>query len=66
MLSPKILKRFLLDCVLMAFGSRLSWWLYAVKAARRHIKNYWLLLLLSILRSRGVFKARDDIVSSPM
>ena len=50
----------------MAFGSRLSWWLYAVKAARRHIKNYWLLLLLSILRSRGVFKARDGSVSPPV
>ena len=50
----------------MAFGSRLSWWFYAVRAVRRHIKNYWLLLLLSILRSRGVFKARDGSVSPPV
>ena len=50
----------------MALGSRLSWWLCAFRAARRHIKNYWLLLLLSILRSRGVFKARDGSVSPPV
>ena len=50
----------------MTLGARLSWWFYAVSAARRHIKNYWLLLLLSILRSQGVFKARDGGVSSPV
>ncbi|MCD6535842.1 MAG: FkbM family methyltransferase [Thaumarchaeota archaeon] len=46
--------------------SRLSWWLYAVRAARRHIKNYRLLLLLSILRTRGVFRAKDGSVSAPV
>ena len=35
-----------------------------MRAARRHIKNYRLLLLLSILRSRGVFRARDGSVSA--
>ncbi|MHA1610310.1 MAG: FkbM family methyltransferase, partial [Candidatus Njordarchaeales archaeon] len=58
--------RLLLDVALMALGSRLSWWFYAVRAVRRHIKNHQLLLMLSILRSRGIFKARDDSVSSPV
>jgi len=44
--------------------SRLSSWLYAVRAARRHVKNYLLLLILSLLRSRGVFKAKDGSISA--
>ena len=62
----KNLKRFLMNEVLMALGSRLSWWFYAARAARKHIKNYWLLLLLSILRSRGIFRAMDGSMSSPV
>ena len=46
--------------------SRVSWWLCAVRAAKKHIKNYPLLLLLSILRTQGVFEAMDGSVSSPV